>query len=283
MEISSEQAVPIKLVIRIHFTLPQRKTPQLKTPLIIPITELLQEPYAAILCYPKPNQTELQSRLIELQNLGVDAVEFSGKTNAYGVPAPILGKGYVGVVVVAHVKGQRVAMKILRADADRPDLLHEAKMLRKAEAVDVAPKLFGASKNILLMQLIEGDLLPKWLEKHNDKNMVHQVLTSVLESCYQLDTIGLDHGELSKAPKHVIVDRNLKTWIVDFETASDKRKPANLPAICHFLFNSSGEVARTVALILGDRDKEKIISALHDYKRCRSSEAFERIIQVCLS
>ncbi len=252
-------------------------------PIIVPTEQLTQEPYATVLCYPKPNEAELQSRLEELRKLGVEAVEFSGKTRAYGVPAPILGKGYVGIVVVAHVKGQRVAMKILRVDADRPDLLHEAEMLQKAESIDVAPKLFGASKNILLMQLIEGDLLPAWLETHKDKGMVHQVLASVLESCYRLDMIGLDHGELSKAPKHIIVDHQLKLWLVDFETASDTRKPANVSAICHFLFTSPGEVGQMVSTILGERNRAEIITALGVYKKEKTRKAFELVIQVCFS
>jgi putative serine/threonine protein kinase len=132
------------------------------------------------------------------------------------------------------------------------------------------------------MQLIDGELLPSWLKANKEVFLVKKVLQDVLENCFRLDEIGLDHGELSKAPKHVIVDSKLKPWIVDFETASDKRKPANLPAMCHFLFSSPGEVARTISATLGERDKERVVEALHHYKRCRSHESYERVLQVCL-
>ena len=128
------------------------------------------------------------------------------------------------------------------------------------------------------MQLIEGDLLPEWLEKSMVTTTVKKVLSDVLEECFRLDEIGLDHGELSKAPKHIIVDETLKPWIVDFETASDTRKPANLSAICHFLFNSQSEVARNIAKTLGERDSSQIIGALHDYKRLRTRENFEEVL-----
>ena len=59
----------------------------------------------------------MQSRIEELQQLGVEALEFSGKAAAANVP--VLGKGYVGVVVVAHVRGEKVALKMRRIDADR--------------------------------------------------------------------------------------------------------------------------------------------------------------------
>ncbi len=193
-----------------------------------------------------------------------------------------MGKGFVGIVVIAHLNGQRLALKILRVDADRPDLLHEAEMLSKANAVNVGPKFIAVSKNFLLMQLIDGDLLPAWLETHKEKSFVQNVLSAVLEQCWRLDQMGLDHGELSKAPKHVIVDREQNPWIVDFETASDERKPANVTAICNFLFSSSGEVARTIVETLGERNKKEIVKALRNYKQCRTRQNFDSVLQVCL-
>jgi putative serine/threonine protein kinase len=85
------------------------------------------------------------------------------------------------------------------------------------------------------MQLIEGDLLPSWLGTNRDRTLLQQVLSEVMEQCWKLDSAGLDHGELSKAPKHIMIDHFQQPWIVDFETSSDKRKPANVPAICQYL------------------------------------------------
>ncbi len=234
-------------------------------------------PYASVLCYPKVSEPELQMRLEELQKHGITTIEFSGKGNAFNIP--VLGKGYVGVVVVGQKNGERLAVKIRRVDADRPSLEHEAQMLAKANSVGIGPKLIGASKNFLLMQLIDGDLLPFWLESHKEKAMVCRVLREVLFQCWQLDLAGVDHGELSKAPKHVIVDFALRSWIVDFETASDTRKPANVTAICQFLFNGGGAVARVIAEVLGERDVQEGINALRLYKKSRTCESFEQVLR----
>ena len=163
----------------------------MKKPIIVPIDQLSREPYASVLCFPNPSEAELQSRIQELHSHGVAALEFSGTASVFGVAVPVLGKGFVGIVVIAHLNGQRVAVKIRRADADRADLLHEASMLSKANSVDVAPKLIAASKNFLLMQLIDGDLLPNWLKTNKDKAAVKQVLGEVLEQCFRLDQVGL--------------------------------------------------------------------------------------------
>ncbi len=254
----------------------------MKGSVIVPIDQLNQEPYVSVLCFPKPSEAEAQSRIEQLRGHGVLALEFSGKSSVFGVSVPVLGKGFVGIVVIARLNGEKVAVKIRRLDADRADLLHEAEMLKIANSVNAAPKFVAASKNFLLMQLIEGELLPAWLQANVCESVVNVVLGKILESCYLLDSVGLDHGELSKAPKHVIIDHQLRPWIVDFETASDKRKPANLPAICHFLFASPGETARTVAGILGERNKKEVVDSLRFYKKDKTQEAFERVIKACL-
>ena len=246
------------------------------------LTENLEEePYASILCYPRVSDAELQNRLGELREHGVKAVEFAGKTSAFNVP--VLGKGFVGIVVTAHLDGQSVALKIRRVDADRLGLQHEAQMLAKANSVQVGPRLISVSKNFLLMQFIDGAVLPDWLDAHKEKKHLCNVLKDILEQCWRLDNIGLDHGELSKAPKHLIVDKTQKPFIVDFETASLNRKPANVTSVCQFLFTSCGAVAKAVAEVLGERNREEIIWALRLYKKDRIRENFDRVLQVCFS
>ncbi len=246
----------------------------------VPLEGLREEPYASILCYPKPTDDELRSRLRELEIHGVTAVEFAGKGSAFNVP--VLGKGYVGVVVIAQRYGQRLALKIRRVDADRADLLHEANMLEIANSAGAGPALVDVSKNLLLMQLIEGDLLPTWLKENTDSITLRQILHEVLEQCWHLDLAGLDHGELSKAPKHIIVDPYLQPWIVDFETASDTRKPSNVTAISQYLFMSLGPLPKRISEILGERKREEIIKSIRNYKLEKSRDNLDELIKNCL-
>ena len=252
-------------------------------PVIIPVASLKEEPYSTVLCYPRASEAELQMRLVELQKHGVNALEFSGKTSVFNVP--VLGKGFVGVAVVAHLNGQRIALKIRRVDADRAGLQHEAVMLARANSVNVGPTLISASKNFLLMQFIEGDLLPSWLKTYKDKNKggVRSILRKILEQCWRLDETGLDHGELSKAPKHVIVDRDQEPFIVDFETASVNRKTANVTAVCQYLFVSNSAVTRIISEILGARNPVKLVEALKLYKRIRTRENFDKLLAICFA
>jgi len=245
---------------------------------IITLEELSKEPYASVICYPKPSRTELKKRMKELHRLGVKALEFTGEKEAFNTP--ILGKGCVGIVVIAYRNGEKIALKIRRVDADRSRMQNEAEMLRKANSVHVGPRFSEVSKNFLSMQFIDGRLLPEWLEKRRRKVPVKNVLLEVLEQCWRLDKAGLDHGELSHAPKHIIIDKKDVPFIVDFETASLKRRPSNVTSICQFLF-ISGLVAKKVAKKLGVKDKEAIIEGLRRYKNSKTRANFESILKIC--
>ncbi|MEM3579245.1 MAG: RIO1 family regulatory kinase/ATPase [Candidatus Bathyarchaeia archaeon] len=245
----------------------------------VSLEKLAEEPYVAIICYPKPSRAELQKRLKELRKLGVSAIGFSGGKKVLNLH--VLGKGCVGLVVKAYkANGKTVALKVRRVDADRAMMQHEAEMLKVANSVDVGPKLLDVSKNFLVMQFVEGDLLPKWLEKRLSRTRLKKVLTEILEQCWRLDKAGLDHGELSHAPKHIIVNGQDKPAIVDFETASLNRRPSNVTSIAQFLF-ISGAVAEKVNQKLGERDRNVIIEALRRYRAEGSRQKFEDILKAC--
>ena len=253
----------------------------MKPPKTVPLESLIEEPYASIVCYPRANPTEIYKRIEELRQHGVSAVDFVGKTNASNIP--VLGKGYVGVVVVATMKGQKVALKMRRIDADRLDFNHEAEMLQKANAIGIGPKFIAVSGNFLFSQLIDGDLLEDWLETQRDKTLIRKVLVDILEQCWRLDEVGLDHGELSKAPKHLLVDKESKPFIVDFETASVVRKVINVTSVCQFLFMGNSRAAKLLEEVFGNKNRLELIAALKNFKKNTNRKNFEGLLEMCLS
>lgn len=244
----------------------------------ITLEKLIEEPYASIICYPRLSKAELKKRLKELQKLSIKALEFRGEKEAFNTP--VLGKGCVGLVTIAYRNGEKVALKIRRVDADRSKMQNEAEMLKNANSVGVGPRFLGVSKNFLLMQFIDGDLFPTWLKKRKTKTLVKKVLREVLEQCWRLDAAGLDHGEISHAPKHIIVDGEGLPFIVDFETASLNRRPSNVTSVCQFLF-LGGFVASKVAESVGVKDKRVVVEALRHYKSERTYKNFEAVLKVC--
>lgn len=244
----------------------------------VALERLGQEPYTSVLCYPTSNKAEARRRLKELERLGVTTLRFSGKKRISHLH--VLGKGCVGVVVLAVSSNKQVALKIRRVDADRAAMRREATLLGKANSQNVGPELLDVSSNVLVMGFSDGVLLPEWLKKTGEKTRIRNVLRDVLEQCWRLDSVGLDHGELSHAPRHIIVSETDKPVIVDFETASLKRRPSNVTSLCQFLFIGS-HTAKENARRLGEVSKDALVEALRQYKKSRSLEDFRDILRAC--
>ncbi len=248
---------------------------------ITPLGQLSEEKYRRVLCYPECDLEELKRRVKELKKLGVWAIEFTGEKSAFDVP--VLGKGSVGIVVAARASKGKVALKIRRVDADRTGMQHEAKMLRRANAVAVGPSLLNATDNFLIMEFADGRLLPQWVEElkgRGTKHKIRTVLRDILEQCWRLDGAGLDHGQLSQAPKHIIIDEKDTPCLVDFETASSNRRVANVTSIAQYLFLGS-QVAEKIEGKVGEVDRTQLIDALRHYKKQRTRENFVDILDVC--
>ncbi|HDI00972.1 MAG TPA: serine/threonine protein kinase [Candidatus Bathyarchaeota archaeon] len=247
------------------------------------VEDLREEPYCLLLAYPRPEPGVVEERIRMLEGLGVVGIELVGRKELpFGLR--VLGKGYVGLVLAARMAdGKRVALKIRRLDAGRESLSHEARMLAKANSVGVGPRLLASTDDILIMEFIDGPHLPDWLLGRPGKATVGSVLRQLLEKCRKLDEVGLDHGELSRAHSHILIQPRPsgrpEPRIVDFESASDVRRPANVTSICQFLFISG--LAKLTSEILGPVDKAALIKALRAYKHRMDGASFSAILDAC--
>ncbi len=250
----------------------------------VPLEGLRKEKYGRVLCYPRYDPKELERRLKELRGLGVKTVEFIGEKKVFDVP--VLGKGCVGIVILAHraMDKVKVALKVRRVDADRAGMQREAEMLRRANTVNVGPKLLDVTENFLVMEFIHGKFFPLWIEELKGRGteaLIRGVLWNLLEQSWRLDEAGLDHGELSRAPKHILINEENKPYILDFETASITRRCSNVTSLCQFLFLGS-QTAKVVEKRFGGKiPRERLIKALRDYKRARTKENFDKILNLC--
>jgi len=243
----------------------------------IPIEKFLEEPYSKIIGYPQATKTQIKSRILELKKLKIKSVSFSGPTSIGKLS--ILGKGYVGVVVLAKKDNKEVAIKIRRMDSQREEMRNEAKLLKIVNSVNVGPKLFDVSKNFLVMEYLEGEKIGTWIECVDGKGSVKKiknVIRKVLEDCYRLDQIAFDHGELSSITKHVIVGKS-KPVLIDFESSSIERRASNVTSVTQAIFIGSG-IAKKVQRIYKLPSKETIIDVLRSYKQEQSRQNFEKIL-----
>ncbi len=244
----------------------------------LPIKKTVNEPFSKILGYPKATKRQLDSRIVELKKLGISQISFQGKTRLGTLN--VLGKGYVGVVVLAKKRNKMVALKIRRLDSQRDGMKNEAKLLKQANKVGIGPVLFDSSKNFLVMEFLDGEKIGDWINCLSGKGSVTKlksVIRKTLEDCYSLDQIGFDHGELSSIVKHVIVGK--KTSMIDFESSSTKRRAANVTSAAQGIYIGSG-ISKKVKRIYKILPKKEIIEVLRDYKRDQTRNSFERLLKI---
>jgi putative serine/threonine protein kinase len=252
-----------------------------KPPVTLRIEDLHKEPYASILCYPRSEPEEVNKRIAELKKLGVTKAKFEDLGHTAGLP--VVGKGYVGVVIVAYIGDKEYALKIRRTDTGREDLNHEGEMLKKANSAGVGPTLISASENFMISTFIGGGTLEMWMSNNKDANKIRSVLTDVMEQCRRLDNAGIDHGEISKAHKHILMDNDGKPFMIDFETASTERRTTNVSAICQYLFLSNSAVSKIITEVMGQRNKQEITNAVQEYKRRPSEDTFADLLRISLA
>jgi len=251
-----------------------------QNPSLAPLSSLAKPPYNRLVAYPSGDTDEVESRIQQLKQLKITGLDFQGRLKTDRLS--ILGKGVVGIVVIGMSGNRRIAVKIRRVDARRPSLTHEAELLKIANSQDVGPKCLGGTVDILAMELVEGLSLPLWfdsLKGRGRRARVRRVVKPLLEQCLRMDAYGLDHGELSRAHKNVIISNDDTPRILDFESASLMRRPSNFTSLAQYLF-IGGSIAKKMIRVMGPVDKAELLKCLRDYKAGGWKDAFEATTKV---
>ena len=128
----------------------------------VKIRKITEPPYSDIWIYPKGTKSQIKSRIKELEDLDVESISFQGKLEIGTIN--ILGKGYVGIVVLGKIGRKKVAVKIRRNDAPRKNLEKEAKLLKIINKHKIGPKLIASSKNFLVMEYLDGEKIGDWVD-----------------------------------------------------------------------------------------------------------------------
>ncbi len=234
-----------------------------------------------LITYPHFSEQEYNDRIIEMESLGITSIILGGKTTIVNSRARVAGKGCVGIVVKSKAKNKVCALKIRRTDADRKTMDEEAHFHKMANSVGVGPRLEGQTKNLIAMEYVLGQIIVEWVATTTPaKNKMCGVARNILEQCFSLDIAGLDHGELSRPARHIIIVSD-RPHMIDFESASITRKTCNVTAAAQSIF-LYGIVANKVKKILGNTDREKVIQALRTYKHFHTRANFDVVLDSLL-
>lgn len=247
---------------------------------VVPLENLAQDPYRTLVAYPDPVGDAVESRVRQLGELGITGLEFQGRLRIGKLS--VLGKGVVGLVISGVAERTRVAVKIRRVDSRRNSMTHEADMMKAANKAGIGPRFLGVSQDILEMEYVEGKPLSLWistLRGRGTRTRIRSTFKRLFDQCVRLDAYGIDHGELSRAHKNVLVGLDDQPWILDYESASLMRRVNNFTSIAQYLFLSN-RFAKRASRILGPVDTQELVKYLRLYKSGKTNEAYESVLDL---
>jgi len=127
------------------------------------------------------------------------------------------------------------------------------------------------------MELVGGPYLRDWVDGMGlgDADEFRRLVGLLLWDARRLDEAGLDHGEMVRLRRHVVVSGG-RPVIIDFESASTERRPANVTTVVQSIYLNVS-VSKRIAGYVEMPDRGELMEALRAYKAESSEDAFLRL------
>ena len=147
-----------------------------------------------------------------------------------------LARGHKGVVYVANYscagRTGRVAIKVCRGGGAR----QEERWLQQVQRPGHRRLV-----SILRMGRVRGDgvrrgpSIGEALDGAVPPGVLFKALRDLLGQCARLDERGIDKREMNRCQKHVIVSREGRSTLLDFERCQESAKPSNVTGLAQYL------------------------------------------------
>jgi putative serine/threonine protein kinase len=238
-----------------------------------------RESLKLLLTYPLFDENTYDSRMKELLTLDINSVFSFGKVQLHRIC--ILGKGSVGLVTLVKSRKKYFVLKIRRTDANRPNMYDEVVYQSAANSMGIGPFLVNFSENFILMEFVRGFNIVDWYGSNKTVNdRILKCAATILNQCFVLDCLKLDHGQLNRLDRHIKVSEEGKPTILDFESSSTGRRASNVTSVCQSIFLHGPIFSRLKGSI--EKDRELIMKCIRDYKRDMNYEKFEKILRLLI-
>ena len=143
-----------------------------------------------------------------------------------------LARGHKGVVYVAEGATGRVAIKICRDGGAR----QEERWLRRCNELGIGASLVSYEwDDCVAMEYVEGPSIGEALDGAVPPGVLFKALRDLLGQCARLDERGIDKREMNRCQKHVIVSREGRSTLLDFERCQESSKASNVTGLAQYL------------------------------------------------
>lgn len=142
-----------------------------------------------------------------------------------------IGGGWRSVVYRGIYNGKLLSFKVPLEDIHRHAILKEGKILEIVNREGIGGKLYMVGEDFIAYEYIDGKHL---IDVLNDENK-NILLPQLIQQAEILDRLKINKEEMHRPYKNVLVDKNLKLHLIDFERAKPTLKPKNKSQVMQFI------------------------------------------------
>ena len=184
-------------------------------------------------------------------------------------------KGKRGLVYIADYKNKKVAVKV-QIEKGSNRIENEVKWLKILNKHKIGPSFILKDKNYFVMDFIEGQSIWEFM-RDNEKTEIKKVIKQIFDQCYIIDELGINKLEMHHPHKHIIITKDKKAVLIDFERVKQSTEPKNVTQFVQFMTSTSFQIS-----IMGKNfwmNKERLRRLAQFYKNNPNERSLEKIFK----
>jgi len=191
-----------------------------------------------------------------------------------------LGKGHRGLIYTGKWKGKKVTIKIQRQDIGVTGTVNnEIKQLQLLNKHDIGPELLFYGNDYFVYEYVAGDFIKDHFDKPGTKKEdVIAVLKDVFRQMFTLDKLGRNKEEMHNPFKHVIVTKERKPVLIDFERCKHHARVHNVTQFVQFVI--SGRLLSQLENHKIKIDMLEMMNRAKKYSQHKTRENFDKVLEL---
>ncbi|MBD3209660.1 hypothetical protein GF367_04575 [Candidatus Woesearchaeota archaeon] len=166
-----------------------------------------------------------------------------------------LERGKRGVTYTGNLGGEQVLVKRCNPAADVDTIKHEAVMLQHLNKYGIGPRFVAYEDGQLVREFVAGERIEDFLGRATAAE-ARSVMLQSLQQCKKLDDVRVNKFEMTHPYKHILVDKDGKVTMIDFERCKHSEKPKNVTQFCQYVARLQPLLAKSGLSIDGEQVKE---------------------------
>ena len=161
-----------------------------------------------------------------------------------------------------------IAIKVEREDIKAINRIkNEAKWLRVLNKYKIGPKIYFCRDKFIIFEYVKGERILDFFKYASEKEKL-DIVREVLRQCRILDKLHVNKSEMHNPIKHILIKKNKKITMIDFERCRYSLKPKNITQFVQFLPKLGFKI-----------DRRRLNDLMREYKKENSEENYKKILR----